>query len=527
MFKKQLLVVVIVNLIIASLFYINDANRGYTALASDQHNIVPMCIKLDNPSLYQNDLFLNDITNFKYYTPFFISPLRSIAKSTNGDYMQAMLILLWCTHLLYGITWFLLFYKVFNSNFWIALLLSILIRGIVWLPGYEFWGISSIWTLTPRTIYAALLPIPFIFLFTKNPVKLLISFFAIGFIFNMHPITGLGGILIYLGVITGMLYFKNKILSFRKVSIGFGVLILGMLPFVLTYFGKTDIAANYDTALYNKAFTNRIPEFFQNPVLFSKKWLKLKMLFFVVPTLFFFWLAYKKKVFVPQAKMLAWLLLLLFVFPFISIYVEQWINSTFKLNIRMSFQLIRIQKLLILPMYFAIGYLFLYGLKSSTWWSQKTPLIVAIYFTVIGISGASIFNGIPFISDDITRTILPNWNSLSESKKDKQTDFDKMALFISEHTKQDAILYGDYRMRAAAKRPMVLDKKGASILIEGNPARFIEWNQNFLELKSKKGIERISFLKQQKVQYIVTSRNDNNFLVPIKQIGDFKLYKLN
>ena len=131
MSKKQFFVAIFVNLVIAIAFFISNLNAEVTDISSDLANIIPICKKLDNPSLYQNDLYLGDINNVKYYTPFYVETLRFIAKFTHFDYIQALNVLSLLTHFIYGMLWFYLLFLI-RKDFIIALLFSI----FIWRFGY-------------------------------------------------------------------------------------------------------------------------------------------------------------------------------------------------------------------------------------------------------------------------------------------------------------------------------------------------------------------------------------------------------
>ena len=524
--RKEIAILIGFNLFIAVSFFLADYGLGYSSLSSDQHNIVPMCQKLDDPSLYQNDLFLSSVDNFQYYTPFFIHPLRLMGKLTEGNYVLALNILNSFTHVVYGLTWFVLFFSLFRRNFWIAFLLSILIRGVVWLPGMEIWGISGIWTFVPRSVYSALLPIPFIFLFSHNRYRLYISALLIGLFFNFHPISGMGGILIYLFCLAVLFYgAKNKdLVSYKRILMALFCIAIGMVPFVITYFSRTAAVAHYDVNLYKMAFDARIPSYFKSVSAYAAKWLHFKTLFFTIPLvllccLSFYFREYKKKSF-----LLLFLALLLFLLPLLSIPLENWINATFHLNLRMSFQLVRIQKLAILPGYLAMGYILILCVERGLLSKRILVGLTICYLAIILLATPNRFHSIPFISDDITTYIYPNGGFFA-SPNEKQTDFDKMAVFIEHHTRQNSVFYQDYRIRAASRRSVKFDSKGASILIEGNPQRLIEWYKAKTLIKGLSERKRISFLKAHGVTHIISKKDIPNTLL-VKQIGDQKLYMI-
>lgn len=524
--KLKLALVVGLNLAIALAYYLENLNASYSELSSDIQNIIPVAQKFDNPELFQNDLYLNDINNVKYYTPFYVQTLRGIAKFTNHDYVQAINVLGLVCHLLFGILWFFLLYK-FVNNYWVALLVSVIIRGVVWLPGLEIWGVSDLWTMMPRTVYITLMPIPFL-LMSKTYKNLVLASFAIGFIFNFHPITGLGGILVFIMFIALLLYFYPNLRAHYALSRVFLlgiVLFLGILPFVLTYFGKTSSEINYDIHAFHEAFTTRIPEYFRNPFLFLKQWLSFKTLFFLLPLLGFVIISLKHTSALKKAKLLLILSLLLVVIPSLSIPLEQVFNSVFDTNLRMSFQLVRMQKVAIIPGFFALAFVLDYVFSKTN--NQKLlPICFSVYIFLIVFSESKLFKQVPFFGDDISKSILPHNLSAFSLEKDKVLPIDRMAQYISENTPVDATICGSYILRGATKRAVVFDGKGASMLIEGNPKQFIEWQERLQKINNFKTLsEVIDYLKRFNADYFVTTST-----VPQCELvhteGQLKLYKL-
>lgn len=522
---KNIIWVVLLNLIIAAGFYLDNKDSGYSTLASDVHTIIPIAQKFDNPELFKHDLFLNNLDNVKYYTPFFVQPLRFLAKFTNYNYLNAINLFGFIAHIIFGILWFLLFYR-FTSSFWVALIMSVFIRGLVWLPGNEMWGISELWTIMPRTIYIAVMPIPFLLVSSFNKYKLFLSAFFIGLVFNFHPITGLGGILIYLTlIILFYLFFRNEVkISFKQVPVVLLFIILGMMPFIITYFSKTEIAADYDMDLYKKALLKRIPPYFENPFMFFKQWFALKSLLFVVPLVLFFVVSLKNKLELKKAKLLVIITLTVLIVSSISIYVENIVNQSFKLNLRMAFQFIRLQKLAILPAYFAMAFL-IFKLKER---KHLLPVLFMLLILTLSISKSTIFNKVPVVGDDLFRSILPNSTSIVKSQKINYRDVDKMMEYIADNTNQDAVFYGTPLIRSAAKRSVIMDYKGASAIIEGNPKQFIQWyndKETYKKIKSELG--RTNFLKNKNVNYILTQREKTHNVKLVHQVNKYKLYKIN
>ncbi len=522
--NKAILLVVLINLIIATGFFIEHKDAGYTTLVSDVHSIVGIAQKFDNPSLFKDDLFLNDIDNVKYYTPFFVQPLRFIAKFTNHDYVQALNVTSFLLHLLFGILWFLLFFKM-SKNIWLSLLMSILIRGVVWLPGYEIWGITGIWTTMPRTVYITLMPLFLLTLFYFREKKIWVSAFLVGLIFNFHPITGLGGILIYLTIL-GYFYFSGNV-SIKQPFVKFGKLlffiVLGMLPFILTYFGKTSAAIDYDIEIFQKALHKRLPARFFDPTFFLKKWLKFSTLAFILPLLGYFFYSFYKKSEFKKASLLVTLTLVLLVLPNCSVYLETAVNSIFDKNFRISFQFIRLQKLAVLPGYFSMAFL-LIQLKNR---QRVVPIFLFVVLLGVSLSNHTIFDKVPFLGDDIARTILPNVLNIYERPSKEVPEMEKMIHYIKNNTPKEAVLFAPEIIRSSTRRSVVLDYKGASALIEGNPKQFSKWyleRTYFENLKDE--AQKISFLKEKKVSYIVSNKKEYTTLQLIKKIDNVRLYKL-
>ncbi len=525
--KKHIYWVLALNLAIALGYFLENRGAGYSQLSSDINNIIPVCQKFDDPTLYQGDLFVNELDNVRYYTPFYVQTLRFLAKFTRGDYVQAVNVLGLFLHLFYGIFWFLLFYK-YLKDFWLSILLSVLIRGLVWLPGFEIWGISDLWSVMPRTFYLALMPIPFLFYSVLKPKRFLLSAFLIALVFNFHPISGLGGILLFVLLTVGiLLLFRGKsTLRLKHFPVATGLIVIGMLPFLLTYFTKTDSAVDYDMALYKEAFSKRIPSFFEEPSLFLKKWLGLKTLFFVFPLLGYFLYALKHKSELKKALLLLALSLLMVIIPSVSVYVESALNDLLGTNIRMAFQIIRVQKLAVLPAYFALGLWLLHFLRSRSNVHKRLPMVFGLYLIMLVFANAGVFDKIPFIGDDISRRVLPTNLSLFEPEQEQFTALDKMMAYISEHTDKDAVFYGHYLVRSASKRSVVMDVKGASMIIEGNPKRFIQWFLDRNELHNKKLPEQIEFLKEKQVDYYITDLDLSCCADLVHHIENIRLYSL-
>lgn len=524
--KLKIALVLVLNFTIAIVYYADNLNANYSELSSDILNIIPVTQKFDNPDLFQQDLYLNDINNVKYYTPFYVQTLRFIAKFTNYNYVQAVNILGLICHLLFGILWFFLLYK-FVNNFWVAFLMSIILRGVIWLPGLEIWGISDLWTIMPRTVYIAVMPIPFL-LISKKFLKLLLGGFLVGFTFNFHPITGLGGVLMFLTLIALLLFYYKAIreeFSISKLLLLLLVIFLGILPFILTYFGKTSAEVTYDLKAFNEAFNARIPEYFKSPWLFLKQWFSFKTLFFIVPLFLYAIIAFKERRLGKQAKLLLVLAVILIIIPSISISLERLINDAFNTNLRMSFQLIRMQKVAIVPSFFALAFVLDY-LFSKVKINHLLPAFVALYILLLVFSKSKALAHVPFLGDDISKSILPQSLSAFGPEDRQKLAIDKMAEYIVANTKTTDVICGSHILRAATQRSVIFDGKGTSMLIEGNPKHFAEWQERHKIINNFNTMEDVvNYLRRFNADYFVTTSTIPQCEL-VHSEGKLNLYKL-
>lgn len=528
MTKKQWLALLLVNLGIALGFFFENKGTGFTQLSSDLHNSIPVCYKLDDDALFQKDLYLYDVNNVRYYTPFYIQTIRFFAWCAGGDYLLGLNIFATLLHLVYGLLWFLLFRKVFGK-FLLALFLSVLVRGILWLPGLEIWGISDVWTMMPRTMYAAFLPLPLLLMLQQTRKTFYASALLIGLLFNFHPITGMGGSLLFLLVVALYCWLWEVKIPLRDIAMAALLMLVGMLPFVATYFTQTDTKAVYDIAEYKKAFFTRIPEFFEQPMVFLKLWIRGSSVITFGPlVLFWLYARFRDKSYLKVATLLALVSVGLVLIFSLSVPVENAFNAAMGTNLRMAFQMIRAQKLAVLPGYFAIGFLLKIALEQLPVFHKVFKFGVPLFILGLVFAKEPPLKKIPFFKDDIATSIFPDFRVAFASEKDKPVALDRMMDYINAHTPQDAVFYGTFMIRSACRRSVVLDGKGASMLIEGNPTEFIRWYQENQTLDTlPTDAEKISFLKNTKqVTHIFSSRPMSGNLTLLHREDNFYLYKV-
>jgi hypothetical protein len=528
--NRKHIIVILLNICIAFGYYLGNLSSNETHLSSDLHNIIPVCLKMDDPSLFTKDLFCNDINNVKYYTPFYIETVRFLAKLTDGNYVQAINILTFICHILFGLLWYFLLFRI-TKIFWIAFFVSIFMRGIIWIPGYEYWGISDMWSLLPRVVYYAVLPVPFLVLNFKSNIKLYIAALLAGLLFNFHPITGLGGVLLFLSYVLLHSYYEKK--QFKNIfSIKNSIVILlafaGMLPFFLTYFTNVSATTHYDLGLYQEALGIKFSSFLSEPTTFWKQWITLKYGIYSLPIILFSvygFLRGNKTDKIRRNYLLILSFILLFL-PNLVTYLELAINSAFDLNIRMSFQLVRIQKLFILAFFFAVLFI-LDILYRNERFKQLFPFVIGGFLLLLVVSKQETFDKFPMVSNDIMRRVLPNSLSIGNIKNgNKSDDLNEVLKFIREKTPKDALFFAPDIGRSGGKRSVVLDSKGANMLIEGSPKRFVQWYEDYKALNNlPTRLQANQFLRDYGVEYVLIYIDLPEFEL-LFQKGTWRLYKV-
>lgn len=108
----------------------------------------------------------------------------------------------------------------------------------------------------------------------------------------------------------------------------------------------------------------------------------------------------------------------------------------------------------------------------------------------------------------------------------KPLAIDKMAKYIKAHTKTTDVICGSHVLRGATKRSIIFDGKGASMLIEGNPKRFTQWQKRQKTINNFTTIDEvISYLRYFNADYFVTTSTIPQCEL-VHSEGKLKLYKL-
>lgn len=504
-------------------------------LSSDQWNILPVCMKIDQPGLFEGDLIADDINDVKYYTPFFVYGIRFFTAIFDGNYVQGLNGLNFVINFCYTFFWAILFWKIGN-NIPIALLMTLVVRGILWLPGYELWGAGAIWTALPRTAFLALVPIPLMLYLPQNRhgYHRYVGAFICGFISNFHPISGIS---LCSGLfISDLFYQKYIIKSAWKPALMQSLLIaclmsIGLSPYIYIYIKEVILEQHVDQQLFNEMMLLRIGGMFRNPSVALEKFKQIKWIVFILLPVLLVLLLYKR-LDQPLKRIIQFYSCFIFVITSIAIFiipVEQLLRKI-GIEINMSFQLIRGIKFVMIPIFLFVMVLLMHYISKI-----KKPLNLLISLTllmtfILGlyISRIEPFTKWPIIGDDFMKATLPNSISIKPEINPIDKGLDSMLTWISENTSQGDKFVGPSQIRAACLRSVIYDVKGASMLIEGNPGKFIKWGEMTLNLKKCSSLnEQITLYRTWGANYLLKEEKaDTIFLHPTVKFDNWILYRL-
>lgn len=479
------------SLLISLAFYWDGVHADYSALNGDQFNIIPVCAKKDNPRLFRGDQIVGNLQGVDYYTPAFVDLVRLLALPDH-NYLKGLNRLVLLTTLVYLWGWWLLF-SLWGDK-WLAALGAFFVRGLLWPPGNELWGISGIWSMVPRTPYLALLPWVLWGWFRNRQTRYgwFAACLACGLIANMHPISGLA-----VGVALVMAEFAWTLAETRKLRgttirclLGGTLLLLGLAPFIWTYLSKLGGVEGLDSAALEQALRMRLKPVFFYPTIYLRAWLTRPSLLLLV---FVPWLCclliprrhlkeYKHVLLALGAFSVGCLLTSLLPFA-----VEDALRRL-GYHPRFAFQLVRTAKYVLVP---SIILAYLLVALASRQLMRRFEHGRAI---MIGLSCAAIlltlfarqpiFNRVPLLGDDFCRFLWPEWMMTTPPPEFGDKQMDSLLKWIRENTPVDAKFVGPRPIRIGALRSVIHDWAGAVILIEGDPKGYLAAARREQQLRS-------------------------------------------
>jgi hypothetical protein len=474
----------VLSLAISLGFFLEGTSARFSSLSGDQLNILAVCAKMDHPELLQGDLIAGDVNNVKYYIPVFVNVTRLLSLPDH-NYVRGLNILLLMTSLVYMWGWWLLF-SVWGDK-WLATIFALLVRGIMWPPGNELWGIAGLWSMLPRTLFLALLPwVLWGWFRVRRSLKgWLLICFAAGLIGNVHPISGLS-LLVALSAaefLWGMLESKDLKTSTRRLMLGVACASIGLSPFIWTYWSVLTQMKGVNPSQFYEAVRMRINPVFFSPWSYSLRWAEPKWIVLIFLPWVIWFLAARKKLAAHRNTILALgaFTLACMTTALLPFLIEALLNKI-GYNVHFAFQLVRTGKYIIVPSILLWSLLCWLAFRQLEVVSRKGQSIkVAILLLVIlltAVSRDSIFDRVPLLGDDVSRFLWPSKSATHsglEPGRDNASELqmDETLDWIKSNTPENAKFVGPRAIRAGALRAVIHDFAGAGMLIEGNPRVFV------------------------------------------------------
>ncbi len=502
---------VLFGLVLSYGYYLDAKGVTITSTSSDQWNILPVCIKLDHTSLYEDDLFAHNAHDVKYYTPFFVDSVRGLTRLSAGNYVEGLNKLNFIINAIFSISWYIFFLRLLK-NMPLALLMSLVVRGVLWMPGFELWGAGALWIALPRTAYVALLPLVLLMFnpFVSSVRLRYLGALVCGIIANFHPVSGLGmGISLVSSIFVYELYGREKPVKivFQQALVGGLLVLVGLLPFIFTYWEYVLGVKASDPELFNSMIPLRIGDQFRNPLVDVKKfgqWRWVVMIWAPVLAM----LVVRGKLSPEKRSLVCFygiFLVAVLAFSLLIVPVELLLRSA-GLDIHMAFQLVRNAKYIIVPVFVCCALLlgFALSLVRGPWRRRVSYLLLGLLVLAMQVSRFTPFNRLPLIGDDCIRATLPNVLSIRSENLYGDVNLDEMFFWINNNLPTNAKFIGPAQLRTACRRSVVFDGKGASMVIEGNPDRFVEWGERALALKECSGCdERTKLYRAWGAEYVL------------------------
>lgn len=476
-------------LLLSLAFYWDGRQADFSALSSDQFNILPVCAKKDNPQLFQGDQIVGDLKGVDYYTPAFVDLVRLLARPDH-NYLQGLNRLVLLSTLVYLWGWWLLF-SLWGDK-WVAAVGAFFVRGMLWPPANELWGIAGIWTMVPRTPYLALLPwvLWAWFRFRRTRLGWPLTCLACGVVANMHPISGLAvGVALLLAETTWVLAETKKLRAgLVRCLVGGPLFLLGLAPFIWTYLSKLGSVEGLDPVALDQALHLRLKPSFFYPTIYLQEWLTRPSLLLLVL------LPWVACLLIPRRHLRAYKYVLLALGAFfvgcvltaLMPFAAEAILKRLGYHPRFAFQLVRVAKYVLVPS------IILLVLLVTLACQQLTRRFAHGRAVLIGLSCALVlltlfarqpgFNHVPVLGDDVSRFLWPDW--MMRQQQPGEWQMDSVLKWIREHTAADAKFVGPRPIRIGALRAVIHDWAGAVILIEGDPKGFVEAARRELQLRA-------------------------------------------
>jgi hypothetical protein len=514
-------------------FFWEGGKTGYAALSGDQINILTICAKQDHPGLFQGDMVVGDPRSTAYYIPWFVKLVR-VLSLPDHNYLRGLNWLLLGTSLIYFWGWWLLF-SAWGDK-WVAAVLAFLVRGIMWPPGNEVWGIAGLWTMLPRTLFLALLPwILWGWMRGRShPWVWLVSFFGCGLLVNVHPISG--ACIVVALVCAEFVWAACERKSFKqaavRAAIGCGLALLGMAPFVWTYLTKVAVPGGADPTELDHALRLRIRNYFFEPTKYFALWLRPQWIVLIVAPWLLFLLSQRKNLtrHMPFLTGMAAFELACVAVPLLSFPAEALLKSRGH-SLHIAFQLVRSTKYVIVPSV-------LIGAMAVSLWAQRLrdtyawgrgaiAACCALAILTTCLARSPVLDGLPVLADDVVRSLWPGYVAAELNPERRRQHFDEVLDWIREKTPPTAKFVGPREIRVVTLRSVTHDWEASGVVCEGNPKAFVEIAHREQEFRKAKDDpdKLLALLSSWGADYWVTTMLVKNG-VSVFDNGQWRVYDL-
>jgi len=262
-------------------------------------------------------------------------------------------------------------------------------------------------------------------------------------------------------------------------------MIIGLSPYLYTYYTSVVLNAPYDNYLFNELLSLRIGEQFQKPFLAISRFGQVKWFLFIMTPLLAIVIIRRKLPDEMRKSYVFYLILLIVVISssVLTVPAEQLIRKK-GVDLNMSFQLIRNVKYVMVPVFVFYSLVMIFSLEKLRYHTQLKLhwVILSVLLVLLVIARYDPFKSYPLVGDDFIRSTLPNAYSVRKEIAYEDKNLDTMFKCINTNTGYYARFIGPAQLRTACRRSVVFDFKGASMLIEGNPDKYIEWAKRALLL---------------------------------------------
>ncbi|MGC8667528.1 MAG: hypothetical protein ACP5VE_05375 [Chthonomonadales bacterium] len=460
-------------------FYLDGMHAQWSALSGDQINILTICAAQDHPGMMEGDEIAGRPGILNYYIPFFVRLVR-LASLPDHNYLRGLNLLLFATSIAYLWGWWLLFRQWAPPV--VAGLCAFLVRGIVWLPGNEVWGIAGIWSMLPRTLFLAM--VPWVLLFwlwgRTSDGRWYACALVAGCLVNVHPISGLAFVGGLLAAEAAYSAGEGRSLSAvaRRMAGGAAASAAGMAPYVWVYFNSRGSLHGVSSAELDAALAMRITSRLRSAREYLKDWVRPKVLFLVVAPWIAVWFALgddrtsRRPFLLALASLAAGCLLV----AFGSVGLERLLAAV-SIRTHMAYELIRGAKYVLLPSY-------LVAVVALGRWTaaigrtrRGREALVGIVWVVLMLtlfSRQPVFNRVPILQDDAVRMLWPDCVPPPFLYGWEKKTMDPALAWIRRNTPPGSRFVGPSAIRPACLRPVIHDWAASTMLVQGDPVGFVQ-----------------------------------------------------